>query len=152
MRWQSSEDGSLLRGNNILEVAMSVRRSLVLAIAALLSCAPATSSTNTGVGGSGSTLTAEQIAQTNLSDLYEVINRLRPNFLRMREHNSVDTTLTTASLYPTVYIDGQTLGDISSLHNIVASLVSEVRYYTPSQGAIKFGTQNRSGVIEVKMK
>jgi hypothetical protein len=131
---------------------MSVRKSLVLAIASLLACAPATSSTNTGVRGSGSTLTAAEIAPTNVSDLYEVINRLRPNFLRIREHPSVDTTLTTTSMYPTVYVDGQAIGDVSSLHNVVASLVREVRYYNPEQGAIKFGTQNRSGVIEVLMR
>lgn len=130
---------------------MSVRGALVLAIASLLACAPATSSTNTGVGGSGSTLTADEIAGANTSDLYEVITRLRPNFLRTREPNSVDTSRN-ESMSPTVYLDGQPLGDVSALHNIVAGLVSEVRYYTASQGAIKFGTGNRNGVIEVKMK
>jgi hypothetical protein len=132
---------------------MSVRSYTVLAIASLLACAPATSSTSasTGVsvGGSGSTLTAAEIAAVNISDLYDVIHRVRPNYLRVRGNSSVDTTLTGASLFPNVYIDGQLLGDVSSLHNIIASQVKVVHYYNPAQGSIKFGTQNKSGVIEV---
>ncbi|HEY8832771.1 MAG TPA: hypothetical protein VIM21_09670 [Gemmatimonadaceae bacterium] len=132
---------------------MSVRSYTVLAIASLLSCAPATSSTSagTGVSGSrgGSTLTAAEIAAVNVSDLYDVIHRIRPNYLRARGNSSVDTTLPGTSVLPNVYLDGQLLGDVSSLHNITASLVKVVHYYDPAQASIRFGTQNRSGVIEV---
>lgn len=139
---------------------MSVRSYTVLAIASLLSCAPATSSNSasTGISGSGSrsgtgsTLTAAEIAPVNVSDLYDVIHRVRPNYLRVRGNSSVDTTLPGASVLPNVYLDGQLLGDVSSLHNVVASQVKEVHYYEPAQGGIKFGTQNRNGVIEVLTK
>ena len=131
---------------------MLVRSYLILAMASLLSCAPATSSTNTGVTGSTSTLTGADIAAVNVSDLYDVIHRIRPNYLRARGQVSADTSQTSASAFANVYLDGQLLGDVSSLHNVVASQVKEVHYYEPAQGGIKFGTQNRNGVIEVLTK
>jgi len=84
-----------------------------------------------------------------VSDLYDVIHRIRPNYLRARGTSSVDATLPGTSVLPNVYLDGQLLGDVSSLHNITASLVKVVHYYDPAQASIRFGTQNRSGVIEV---
>jgi hypothetical protein len=85
------------------------------------------------------------------ANLYDLISKLRPNFLRSRGAVSLSSG-TQASEFATVYMDGRPYGDITSLRSIVSTQVSEVRYYDSSNAASRFGTINGNGVIEVIIK
>ena len=88
-------------------------------------------------------LELESVAATNL---YETIEKLRPNFLRSRGQASLSSA---APEYPAVYVDGRPYGDISSLHSIITSQVGMVRYYDTTAAAAKFGAMSVAGIIDV---
>lgn len=127
---------------------MSVRYTYLIAIAATLGCATTTSGT-AGARRNSNLITEQEIAALNVSNVYDAVSQLRPNFLRSRGRTTI---VGTASEFASVYVNGQLYGDISSLRNIVASQVHEIRYYSASEAATQFGMQNGNGVIELVLK
>jgi len=126
---------------------MSIRYLGLITIAAALGCA--TTSGTIGARGNSNIITEQEIAAAQVSTAYEVIQKLRPNFLHSRGATSLQST---APATPNVYVDGQRFGDTNALRNISAMNVAGIRYYSVSEGAIKFGMDNASGVIEIRMK
>lgn len=126
---------------------MLVRYLYLVAIAATLGCA--TTSGTAGARRNSNLITEQEIAALNVSNVYDAVAALRPNFLRSRGRTTV---MGTPNDYANVYVNGQQYGDISSLRNIVASQVREIRYYSASDGAVRFGMHNGNGVIEVVLK
>lgn len=126
---------------------MSVRYLYLIAVAAVLGCAAA--SGTSGTPRNSSVITEQEIAAAHVSTAYDAVERLRPLYLRSRGTTSINTPGTE---YASVYVDGQRHGDLSSLRNILADQVREIRYYNGPEGAARFGLQNTGGVIEVRMK
>jgi hypothetical protein len=98
---------------------------------------------------SANALTEAEIASVPAGNLYDLIEKMRPNFLRARGQTSITLPGTE---YPTVYLDGRPYGEISSLRSIVPLQVKLVRYYSSAEAAGKFGMGSGSGVIEVTSK
>ena len=119
-------------------------------LALVLGCASASGGGGTAQTGDRNVITAEEIASVPSANLYDLIEKLRPNMLRSRGPQSLGGTA--PSEYPDVYMDGRRYGDVSSLKSIVSSQVGRVRYYGSSEAAAKFGMINSSGVIEVTTK
>jgi hypothetical protein len=119
----------------------------LVAVAVVLGCA----SGGSGAGSSRdrSVITQAEIAAVPVTNAYEVIERLRPLYLRSRGETSINTP---GTQYPTVYVDGVRYGDLNSLRNILADHVLDIRYYNGAEAGSRFGLQNTSGVIEVRMK
>ena len=92
-------------------------------------------------------ITAEEIRTVPASNLYELVEKLRPNMLRARGQSTLGGS--TASDYPMVYVDGRQYGDIGSLRSLIPSQVSMVRYYDATMASGKFGMTAGSGVIDV---
>jgi hypothetical protein len=96
-------------------------------------------------------ITQEEIAHAGTGNAYDVIHRLRPNFLVSRGEvtlGNVQTTQTNTP-YPNVYLDGLAYGDINSLRNIDSSQLIEVRMYQAWEAQTKFGLGNNAGVIAI---
>ena len=53
---------------------------------------------------------------------------------------------------PNVYVGRQKYGDATTLRQIPASTISQIRFFTASESAVKFGMDNANGVIEVTVK
>lgn len=107
-------------------------------------CAPA----RTSHGSVDSQLiTEDEIEASRAPNAYEVIQKLRANFLTYRGETSFNKS--NSQPYPTVYIDGQEFGPISSLRNIPASQVATIRLYRSWEATTKYGTGNMAGVIAV---
>lgn len=126
-----------------------MKKVYLLALAGSIACA-----SGTGAGGAGTPrvptdrnminqLELESVAATNL---YETIEKLRPNFLRSRGQASLSSS---APEYPSVYLDGRPYGDISSLRSIITTQVGMVRYYDTTAAAAKFGAMSVAGIIDV---
>jgi hypothetical protein len=117
---------------------------------AVIGCAstPSVSDGSAPVRRSG-TLTAEEItnAHADINTAYDAVARLRPNWLNAR------SSAQAGSNFATVFVDEQLVGDITSLRNISASQIGDIRYYDPSQAGARFGLRaGTNGSIEVTMK
>ncbi|HEU4748217.1 MAG TPA: Plug domain-containing protein [Gemmatimonadaceae bacterium] len=95
-------------------------------------------------------ITEEEIDASNAANAFEVIRKLRANFLAYRGETSVTAGRSTP--YPTVYVDGQQYGPIESLRTIPASQISLIRLYRSWEATTKYGTGNMGGVIAISTR
>ena len=93
-----------------------------------------------------SRITLEEMQTMRNVSAYDVIKRLRPQFLTMR---GPTTVMNPAEFEIGVYVDNMLLGGIRELHDLPAADLYEIRYLSPVSGATRHGTQHPSGVIEI---
>jgi outer membrane cobalamin receptor len=92
-------------------------------------------------------ITEDEIEASRAPTAFEVIQKLRANFLSYRGETSFDRSK--SQPYPTVYVDGQAYGSIGTLRNISASQIATIRLYRSWEATTKFGTGNMGGVIAI---
>ena len=132
---------------------MSVKHLYPLAVAAVIGCGGTPGiSPNAGIPRSAANvLTSYEIvaAHADATNAYDVIARLRPNWLA--SHGVTTTVANGAGTeYATVYVDGQLYGDITSLRNIPAYHIGSIHYYNVTEAGGRYGIRGgSSGVIEV---
>ncbi|MEO8578415.1 MAG: hypothetical protein ABI556_17015, partial [Gemmatimonadales bacterium] len=80
---------------------------------------------------------------------YDVIKKLRGNFLSYRGRTSVKNT---SSPDPNVYVDEQAFGPITALRTIPASQIAFIRLYRSWEATTKYGNGNMGGVIAITTK
>ncbi|MFL5464152.1 MAG: hypothetical protein ACJ8AC_08980 [Gemmatimonadaceae bacterium] len=95
-------------------------------------------------------ITEDEVVASLATTAYELIHNLRPTFLSYRGETSFDRR--TSRPYPNVYVDEQSFGSISVLHNIPVSDISSVRLYRSWEATTKFGTGNAGGVIAISTR
>jgi hypothetical protein len=134
---------------------MSTRHLYLIAVPALLACAPASGTSGTSgappAPRKSVQLSAEEIRNANLDrgSAYDAVKRLRPNWLT-RETKSFDPPSNEA---PVVFVDGQQFGDLASLRNLDADSIAEIRFFSAAEAGGTFGLQGGlSGVIAVSRK
>ena len=118
---------------------------LTFASLVVIGCAPP-------VPGSGRTadsqlITEDEIVASKAPNAFEVIQKLRANFLTYRGETSL--TKKQSNPFPTVYVDGQEFGPISTLRTISASEISTIRLFRSWEASTKYGTGNMGGVIAI---
>ena len=124
---------------------IATRSILGLVAAAIVACtAPRLGSGNIS---KSQLITEDEIEASRAPTAYEVIQKLRANFLSNRGATSFDRSK--SQPYPTVYVDGQEYGPIGTLRNIPASQVATIRLYRSWEATTKFGTGNMGGVIAI---
>jgi hypothetical protein len=82
------------------------------------------------------------------TNVFHLIERLRPNFLRVRGPSNWGGVVQT----PMVRLNDQELGDAGTLRQIAVSSVLEIRYYSISEATAKFGGIRGRPVIAVTTK
>jgi hypothetical protein len=92
-------------------------------------------------------ITEDEIVASRASNAFEVIHKLRANFLTSRGETSLNRNQ--SAPYPTVYVDDQEYGPISTLSTIPAAQISTIRLYRVSEANVKYGTRNLGGVIAI---
>ena len=95
-------------------------------------------------------ITEDEIEASHASNAYEVIHKLRANFLTNRGQTGFNRTA--ANTYPTVYLDDQEFGPINTLSSIPAAHIAMIRLYRVSEANSKYGTHNLTGVIAITTK
>ena len=126
-----------------------MRGTITVMFAALLVGCVSTANRGGSGGGSGTTLTREQLSTTNADNLYEAINKLRPNWLTSRGPTSVtDATPTGVD----VFMGNTLLGKADYLQQVRPGDVTEVKYWDPGSAAARFGMGHPRGVIEITRK
>lgn len=123
---------------------VGARCFLLLIAAATVACGPPRP--NTGAFYDSQLITEDEIDAAGASNAYDVIRKLRANFLSYRGETSFRRT---SSPYPTVYVDGQAYGEISMLRTIPAMQIASIRLYRAWEASTKFGMGNMGGVIAI---
>ena len=95
-------------------------------------------------------ITEDEIVASHATNAFDAIHKLRANFLTSRGQTSMNRTA--ANTYPTVYIDDQEFGPISTLSSIPAAQISMIRLYRVSEANAKYGTHSLTGVIAITTK
>jgi hypothetical protein len=121
----------------------------ILVVAAAMACAPAATTNPTGVRRQANVITQPEVQASFESNAYDVVNKLRPMFLKTRGRTTVQGQ---AQEYASVFLDDQYFGDLNSLRNIAATQIQEIRYYPGTEVATKFGMQYGAGLIAVKTR
>ena len=113
-----------------------VKSSIVVTTAFLCACASATSGTSsartTARESSPDYITSVEVAATPVSNVYDLINRLRPQWLRTQTGSIRDNT---RSQVIAVYLDDARMGDVASLRTISTTGVQSLRYYDATRAA-----------------
>ena len=104
------------------------------------SAAPARSSSNV--------ILREEIIATGPGNMEEVIQRLRPQFLRGRGRTSINLPADQIA----VYMDDVHLGTVSVLNTIGANAVLRVEFIRGADTGFRFGLDHQAGVIHIITK
>jgi hypothetical protein len=124
---------------------LGARFLLALLPAVALACAPPR--LGPGEISNSQVITEDEIVASRAANAYEVIHKLRANFLTNRGETGFSSNKSTP--YPTVYVDDQEFGPISTLSSIPAAQISMIRLYRVSEANAKYGTRNLGGVIAI---
>ena len=95
-------------------------------------------------------ITAEEIAARPTLSARQVIEQLRPQFLRVRGTTTLGNAQTKDVIW--VYVDNTRMGSLEVLNNIGAHEVREIRYLNPSEATNRYGTGHVQGAILVTRK
>jgi hypothetical protein len=136
---------------------LTLRRSLALLLVSA-ACATGGGTAATGAPSDGPStsspsnralITEAEIPTTGTETAFDLIRRLRPEYLRVKPTQTYTGARTPEAPPPTVIQNGQRFGNPDDLKSISASLLSMVRYYNIEEGKRKFGMQYGGGVIEI---
>jgi hypothetical protein len=135
---------------------MSVKHLYLVALAAIIGCAPASGTSDTArippAPRKANFLAADEIvaAHADVMTAHDALARLRPNWLATHGVATFDPQV---SEFAIVFVDGQHYGGLTSLRNIPAQQVAYFRYYDATEAGATFGLRGgTAGVIEVKTK
>lgn len=111
----------------------------------LLACASGGSSVGPGTGRD--VITAEELERApGVTNAYEAVERLRPNFLRSRGPQSLRSPTVPPII---VYLDQVRLGQVETLRGITVEAIQQIRHVPARDAQQRFGLDHTGGVIEV---
>jgi hypothetical protein len=90
-------------------------------------------------------ITEQEISTRPTLTARQVIEQLRPQFLRVRGTTTLGNAATQDVIW--VYVDGTRHGNLEVLSNISANEVREIRYLSPAEATNRYGTGHVQGAI-----
>ena len=96
--------------------------------------------------GSADLITQEELEKTDVSNLHQAIQRLRPNWLHSRGQVSITNR---SAGDPVVYLEETRLGGLSTLGQLSVTEIREVRRLSAGEATNRFGTGHAGGAIVV---
>lgn len=102
------------------------------------------SGTSGGSSASGNVITRADLEDLQRLNLYQAVQRLRPQWLQTRGLDSFE-----ASNEVVVYVDNQQMGGPEELRRLNPVEVGEIRYLDSRQATTQFGRGHPSGAILV---
>jgi hypothetical protein len=125
------------------------RQGLVLALVLLV--APvgcATGGAGAGASRSGP-ITVEEVRASAARNAYDLVQSLRPQWLRGRGATSLRSTEPTL---PLVYVEGIREGSTESLRRIGTDVIAGIEFLSASDATNRYGTGHTGGVILVSLR
>ncbi len=121
---------------------------IIINIMGLLACA-STNNTYSKKRYSRDLISSEEIMDIGSSNVFELIQRLRPNWLQGRGRKSNFASEEVSSL-PIVYIDSSKHGDINSLYSLSTMNIIEIRFLNAGDATTRYGPDHAGGAILIK--
>ena len=123
----------------------SVTFSAILCVTFAMGCT-STKGTSKKSRSSRGHISAEQIQSSSATDAYDLIQKLRPHWLRGRGSKSFRDE---DAGHPVVYVDGNRHGDLDSLPAFSVEDIKEINFFSSSEATFRFGTGHTGGVIMI---
>ena len=124
---------------------MSQRRvTAILCALGLVACAT-TGEQYTRTQYTANYISLDEIKSSAAINAYDLINNLRPHWLRGRGPKSLNRYIETS--LPSIYLDGIHFGNIQSLASISVESIVVIQLLGASEATIKLGGYNPSGAI-----
>lgn len=122
----------------------SSSRSLAVGIFLLLALVPigCASTSADGTRSNQNRITQEEIAETGVSTLYEVVQRLRPRWLEVRAQRSFDSETQVV-----VFMNRTMLGGVEELRRIGVESAQSLEYFTGPRASGEFSLP-RDRIVE----
>lgn len=94
-------------------------------------------------------ITREEIKDRaqDATNAYDVVQRLRPQFLRTRQSGSIQQGVPVAIK---VYINGSFRGSVLVLRDLTSHSIIDIAYLNGSDATTRFGTDHENGAIIVR--
>jgi hypothetical protein len=125
------------------------RRPIVLLLFAAACASTPRAGGTAPSGGSRNVITESELADSGTESAYDLVQRLRPEFLRSKPSESSMSTGAIAAPPPALVVNGQRTGVLEDLRRIPASSLSRLRYYGIEEAKRTFGMQYMGGAIEL---
>ena len=125
---------------------MRLARMTQIAVVLLVAGCAGTNRERPGASPERDIISSDEIEAANQPTAYDVIKKLRANFLSYRGRTSLSGT---SPAEPVVFLDEQVYGPLASLRTISASHVETIRMYRTWEAQTKFGPGLMGGVIAV---
>lgn len=126
---------------------------LLLAVVIASSTAACAGSSGAGAATqprrSADLITRAEIEGTDAANMEQLIQRLRPTWLRGRGQVSIANS---AAGNPLVYMDDTRLGGLEALATVVPNEVQEVRRLGAAEATNRYGTGHAGGAIVIRRK
>lgn len=107
-----------------------------------------TTGQESGAGGNPSKISQDEIQEAgNISNTYNLVRRLRPQWLRKRGRSSVQQPGDII-----VYVDGAEQGGPEALRQIDVIDLKSVEFLDPGKATMRYGGGHDNGAIRVQLK
>ena len=128
-----------------------IRAACLAATCAIAACASggAGASSTSGPQRSRTQITAAEIKATNATTLYEVVERLHPEWLSSRGPKTLGGATGQIDTGVQVYIDTQAAGTVEVLRQFPITSAALLKYYSAADAQTRFGLGNLNGVIQI---
>lgn len=121
--------------------------SIVIISASMCACAASPSTRPIIASGAGrDVITAAEIVASRVTDVYQAVAQLRPEFLRRRAIGAIPAF---AAPEATVYLDDLPFGTVESLRSIPLERVRIIRYLSAAEADLRWGGTHVAGAILV---
>lgn len=111
----------------------------------VVACASAGTGATTSQGFS-ELITPEEVASVEVATALQLVQRLRPGWLRGRG----STSIVGGEELPVVYVDDVRSGAIQTLDDLAAGIVHQVSFISGRDAAVRYGLNHGAGVIMVE--
>ncbi|MGI9043788.1 MAG: hypothetical protein ACR2GK_06640 [Gemmatimonadaceae bacterium] len=125
----------------------------VVAVLTLAGCASSSSSPTRVTQSSRDKITSVEIQHTSATSALDLVNKLRPQWLRQAGIASIGSGVRTQVTL--VYLDGSRIGGLEALRSIPASGITGMEWIPATRAAIMLpdiGSDAISGVISISTK
>jgi len=121
-------------------------KRVLLTASTLLLVACASDPTSRGTRRDRNLITLEEIAALPPTNANDLVNRLRPTWLRDRGPTSMSSG---GPSLPVVYIDEVRSGGVEALYRVSSQIVREIRFINGRDATTRWGMDHGGGVILV---
>ena len=122
------------------------RLSVLVLSASLAACATANQTTRPVLSAGRDVITAAEIVAARVTDAYQAVAQLRPEFLRRRGISMMPAFSAPEAM---VYLDELPFGGPESLRGIPLERVRLIRYISPTEADLRWGGSHAAGAILV---